>query len=101
MRKACSRSDVRVTGGVFRERMDLDKRYLLELDSQCLLQNFYLEAGILMPGLQVVSEPEGKRMPSSDTPPAASARPSPSRGQRWAAGGFLTRTEQHERSQSQ
>lgn len=47
-----------VTGGIFRERMNLNRSYLMELDPQCLLQNFYLEAGIIMPGLQVVSEPE-------------------------------------------
>ena len=47
-----------VTGGIFRERMNLNRSYLLELDTQCLLQNFYLEAGIIMPGLQVVSDPE-------------------------------------------
>ncbi|MBR4554705.1 MAG: glycoside hydrolase family 127 protein [Ruminococcus sp.] len=47
-----------VTRGIFRERMDLNRSYLLELDPQCLLQNFYLEAGIIMPGLQVVPEPE-------------------------------------------
>lgn len=57
MLKSLSRSDVKVTGGVFRDRMNVDKRYLLELDSQCLLQNFYLEAGIIMPGLQMVPDP--------------------------------------------
>ena len=45
-------------GGIFRERMNLNRSYLLELDTQCLLQNFYLEAGIIMPELQVVSDPE-------------------------------------------
>lgn len=29
----------------------------MELEKQCLLQNFYLEAGIVMPGLQVVDDP--------------------------------------------
>ncbi|MBP1586153.1 MAG: glycoside hydrolase family 127 protein [Lachnospiraceae bacterium] len=57
MLKPLSRSDVKVTGGVFRDRMNVDKRYLLELDSQCLLQNFYIEAGIIMPGLQMVPDP--------------------------------------------
>lgn len=57
MLKPLSKSDVKVTGGVFRDRMNVDKRYLLELDSQCLLQNFYIEAGIIMPGLQMVPDP--------------------------------------------
>ncbi|MCR4791816.1 MAG: glycoside hydrolase family 127 protein [Lachnospiraceae bacterium] len=57
MLKSINRSDVKVTGGVFRDRMNVDKRYLLELDSQCLLQNFYIEAGIIMPGLQMVPDP--------------------------------------------
>ncbi len=49
--------NVRVTGGVFRERMELNRKYLAELDVQCLLQNFYLEAGIIIPELQVVEDP--------------------------------------------
>ncbi|MBO7355028.1 MAG: glycoside hydrolase family 127 protein [Lachnospiraceae bacterium] len=57
MLKPLSKSDVKVTGGVFRDMMNVDKRYLLELDSQCLLQNFYIEAGIIMPGLQMVPDP--------------------------------------------
>ncbi len=42
---------VRILPGVFRERMDVNRRYLMELDTNCLLQNFYLEAGIILPGL--------------------------------------------------
>ncbi len=57
-----NKTDVRVTGGVFRERMNTDRDYLLELDSQCLLQNFYLEAGIIMPGLQVVPDPNEAKL---------------------------------------
>lgn len=38
--------------------MDVNRQYLLELDANCLLQNFYLEAGIILPGLQVVDNPE-------------------------------------------
>lgn len=57
-----NKTDVRVTGGVFRERMNTDRDYLLELDSRCLLQNFYLEAGIIMPGLQVVPDPNEAKL---------------------------------------
>ena len=57
-----NKTDVRVTGGVFRERMNTDRDYLLELDSRCLLQSFYLEAGIIMPGLQVVPDPNEAKL---------------------------------------
>ncbi len=57
MLRTTDKRNVRITGGIFRERMDLDKAYLMELDTQCLLQNFYIEAGIIMPGLQVVPDP--------------------------------------------
>ncbi len=43
--------------GLFKERQDLNKKYLLELDNQCLLQNFLLEAGVILPGLQIVEDP--------------------------------------------
>ena len=62
MLHSLGRSNVRVTGGVFRERMNTDKNYLKELDPQCLLQNFYLEAGIIMPGLQMVPDPSNANL---------------------------------------
>ena len=52
------KGSVKILPGVFRERMDVNRQYLLELDTNCLLQNFYLEAGIILPGLQVVDNPE-------------------------------------------
>ena len=58
MKKAIDRSKVKVTGGVFRERMEVNRRYLSELDTTCLLQNFYIEAGIGIPGMQTVYDPE-------------------------------------------
>ena len=57
MPKAVDRSKVKVTGGIFRERMELNRRYLMELDTTALLQNFYIEAGIVLPGLQTVYDP--------------------------------------------
>ena len=57
MPKAVDRSKVKVTGGIFRERMELNRRYLMELDTTALLQNFYIEAGIGLPGLQTVYDP--------------------------------------------
>lgn len=58
MLKPAEKGSVKILPGVFRERMDVNRRYLLELDTNCLLQNFYLEAGIILPGLQVVDNPE-------------------------------------------
>lgn len=49
---------VKVTKGLFRQRMDLNKKYLLELDSECLLQNYYLEAGMQIKGMQTIYDPE-------------------------------------------
>ena len=50
MLKTAYKENVTVLPGVFRERMSLNRAYLIGLDSQCLLQNFYLEAGIIIPG---------------------------------------------------
>ena len=58
MLKPAEKGSVKILPGVFRERMDANRQYLLELDTNCLLQNFYLEAGIILPGLQVVDNPE-------------------------------------------
>lgn len=58
MLKPAEKDSVKILPGVFRERMDVNRQYLLELDTNCLLQNFYLEAGIILPGLQVVDNPE-------------------------------------------
>lgn len=58
MLKAMKCKNVKITGGVFRERMDLDRAYLAELDTGALLQNFHIEAGIPVKGQQTVYEPE-------------------------------------------
>lgn len=39
-------NQVQLLNGIFKERENVNKAYLLELDSDCLLQNFYFEAGI-------------------------------------------------------
>ena len=62
MIKAVQGNDVRMLPGLFRKRMDLNEEYLMELDPGCLLQNFYIEAGIIPPGGQVINEPEKARM---------------------------------------
>ncbi|WP_042198870.1 beta-L-arabinofuranosidase domain-containing protein [Paenibacillus camerounensis] len=56
------KTKVKLLPGVFRERFEINREYLMELDTQCLLQNFYLEAGIILPGLQVVDNPETAKL---------------------------------------
>lgn len=53
---------VQLNGGIFKERENVNRSYLLELDSQCLLQNFYLEAGIIMPNMQVINDPNNAKL---------------------------------------
>ena len=65
---------VKILPGVFRERMDVNRRYLMELDANCLLQNFYLEAGIILPGLQVVDDPTPAEPVYDPTHPLADER---------------------------
>ncbi len=48
---------VHLMPGLFKERATVNRNYLMDLKSQGLLQNFYLEAGIVMPGLQVLEDP--------------------------------------------
>ena len=57
--EALRKSEVRLSNGLFKERETLDRDYLLSLDNRALLQNFYLEAGIMLPGLQVMGDPDG------------------------------------------
>lgn len=62
MLNAVKGKNTRLLPGLFRRRMILNERYLLELDPGCLLQNFYLEAGIIPEGLQVLPDPENAKM---------------------------------------
>ncbi len=62
MLKSFNKKQVSVLAGVFKERMNVNRDYLMELDLQCLLQNFYLEAGITLPGLQVVDDPNSAKL---------------------------------------
>ncbi len=54
--------NVKIAPGLFRQRMKLNEDYLMELDSVCLLQNFYLEAGIQLPNMQSVPDPAAAKM---------------------------------------
>ena len=49
--------EVKITDGLFRKRMDVNIEYLKELEEICLLQNYYLEAGVIMPGLFTLEDP--------------------------------------------
>ena len=62
MLKAVNRKDVQILPGLFQRRMKLNEEYLMELDPSCLLQNFYIEAGIIPPGGQVISDPDKAKM---------------------------------------
>ena len=62
MLQSVKNNTVSILPGLFRERMDVNRSYLMELDSTCLLQNFYLEAGFILPGLQVVEHPESANL---------------------------------------
>lgn len=50
--------NTKVLPGLFKERIDVNKAYLMELNLTALLQNYYLEAGIQLPGMQAVFKPE-------------------------------------------
>ena len=62
MLQALQGKQIRMLPGLFQRRMKLNEDYLMELDPGCLLQNFYLEAGIIPPGGQVINEPEKAKM---------------------------------------
>ena len=62
MLKTVRGENVRLLPGLFMRRMKLNEDYLMELDPGCLLQNFYLEAGIIPEGGQVINEPEKAKM---------------------------------------
>ena len=62
MLKAKQGKEVHLLPGLFQRRMKLNEDYLAELDPGCLLQNFYIEAGIIPPGGQVISDPGNAKM---------------------------------------
>lgn len=62
MLQAVKGNAVKVLPGLFARRMKLNEDYLMELDPGCLLQNFYIEAGIIPPGGQVIKDPDKAKM---------------------------------------
>lgn len=57
MLKQINFENIHLLPSLFNERSEINKTYLLDLKKQGLLQSFYLEAGIVMPGLQVLDDP--------------------------------------------
>ena len=57
MLKQINFENIHLLPSLFNERSAINKTYLLDLKKQGLLQSFYLEAGIVMPGLQVLDDP--------------------------------------------
>lgn len=57
MLNSCAYENVHLLPSLFQDRAQVNRAYLMELKDQGLLQNFYLEAGIVMPGLQVLDDP--------------------------------------------
>ncbi len=58
MLKETATGTVNLLHGLFSERATLNKKYLLSLNPIALLQNFYTEAGIVLPELQVLDDPD-------------------------------------------
>lgn len=58
MLKPIDQKNVKLLPSIFKERYELNRKYLLSLKNNSLLQNFYLEAGIILPGLQVLHNPD-------------------------------------------
>lgn len=56
--QALKTNEVKLTAGLFKERERVNRDYLMELESRALLQNFYNEAGIMLPDLQIVEDPD-------------------------------------------
>lgn len=52
------RKNVHLTNSLFRTRAEINRKYIKELNTTALLQNFYLEAGLSLPGLRTIEEPE-------------------------------------------
>ena len=57
MLKSSACENVHLLPSLFADRAQVNRSYLMELEDQGLLQSFYLEAGIVMPGLQVCENP--------------------------------------------
>ena len=53
---------VKLENGLFNERSAINRKYLMELDSVCLLQNFYIEAGIIIPGYHIITDPGAAKL---------------------------------------
>ena len=50
--------NVKLLPGLFYDRLKINREYLMSLKSQCLLQNYYIEAGLNVWGLGVIENPQ-------------------------------------------
>lgn len=57
MIKSIPYGKVKLDNGLFKQRADVNRNYLMELENVALLQNFYIEAGIIVPGAQILPDP--------------------------------------------
>lgn len=48
--------------------MDINKKYLPKLYSECLMQNYYLEAGYQVKGMQTIYDPESAGLHRGESP---------------------------------
>lgn len=55
-------NDVQLLPGLFFDRAKINREYLMELNTTSLLQNYYLEAGIQIPGATVITDPENTKL---------------------------------------
>ena len=55
---------VKLLPGLFRQRFDLNRKYMLSLKTENLLQNHYLEAGLWSPAHGRETVEEGRLAPS-------------------------------------
>ena len=62
MLSSCAYENVHLLPSLFQDRAQVNRGYLMGLRDQGLLQNFYLEAGIVMPGLQVMEDPSAAEL---------------------------------------
>ena len=58
MIKNISSKNVTLEPSLFKNRAEYNRTYLMSLSNMALLQNFYLEAGIKLPSLGVIDNPE-------------------------------------------
>lgn len=62
MIKALNPENTRLLPGIFKDRASINRNYLMKLDTHCLLQNYYLEAGMQINGMQTIYDPSNAKI---------------------------------------